>query len=261
MSRKPDLRELHKDIHLYHAEAIAATGYLTHPVQDVMKMQASIALALAGGYGNVHAENFSHHGIFSFKSAYSEVNGHSNEKKNSRNTLAQTVIEGLNIHNVVTCDRMVSRIVVHHPKDDSEPTIVPFGSTLDNLRIGGFKVEPDLAIDWFTVNDTYDKLAAFIPKVKNQFKKMRIRAFEDEDVPKVKGMIACTMVRDWGKLPPGVEQHGHGLWVPEFGMLYIGEIFVIPGLRRLRMIRTVLGCGSGGGYCSGIGGGGCVPYP
>jgi hypothetical protein len=261
MSRKPDLRELYQNHHLYHAEAVAANGRLTHPVHSAMEMQASIALAPAGGHGSVRVENFSHHGIISFRSAYSEVNGHVNEKKNSHNTLAQTVIEGVNIHNVLTCDRVVSRIVVHQPRDGSEPTIIPFGSTLDNLRIGGFKVEPDLAIDWFTLNDTYEKFAALIPKVKHQFKKMRIRASEDEDIPKAPGKIACTMVRDWGKLPPGVEQHGHGLWVPEFGMVYIGEIFVSPGLRRLRMIRTVLGCGSGGEACIGSGSGGTVPWP
>lgn len=261
MSRKPDLRELHKDIHLYQAEAVAATGYLTLPVQEVMPMQASVALALGGGHGNALVENFSHHGIFSFRRAYSEVMGRTNTKKNAHNTLAQTVIEGLNIHNVVTCDRIVSRIVAHEPKDGSEPTIIPFGSTIDNLRIGGFKVEPDLAIDWFTEADTYDKFVALIPKIKDQFKRMRMRASEDEDIPKVKGLIACTMVRDWGKLPPGVERHGHGLWIPEFGMLYIGEIFLSPGYRRLRMFRAALGCGSDGCYGGGNSGGGCVPYP
>jgi hypothetical protein len=261
MSRKPNLRELHQDIHLYHAEAVAATGYLTLPVQDVMQMQASVALAFGGGHGNVRVDNYSHHGIFSFDSAYSEVSGRSSTKKNSHNTLAQTVIEGLNIHNVLTCDRIVSRIVVHKPKDGSEPTIIPFGSTVDNLRIGGFKLEPDLAIDWFTINDTYEKLAAFIPKVKSQFKKMRIRASEDEDIPKIKDVISCTMVRDWGKLPPGVEQHGHGLWVPEFGMVYIGELFMAREWRRLRMVRTVLGCGSEGCYGGGNTGGGIPPGP
>src|SRR5215469_8870579 len=139
MGKKPDLLELHKDIHLYHADAVAATGYLTLPVHEVMEMQGSVGLAMGGGHTKVRVENFHHHHIFSFRYAHSEVSGRSSAKKKSRNTLAQVVIEGLNIHNIVTCDRIVSRIAVHKPDDGSEASIIPFGSTIDNLRIGGFK--------------------------------------------------------------------------------------------------------------------------
>jgi hypothetical protein len=262
MAKKPDLQQLHNDVHLYHAEAVAATGYLTLPVEEAMPMQASVSLAFGGGHGRTQAENYSHHGIFSYKYAHSEVSGGLSKKKGSRTSLAQTVVEGLNIHNVLTCDRVVSRLVVHRPTDGSEPTIIPFGSTIENLRIGGFKVEPELAIDWFTLNDTYAKLIAFLPGVEKQFQKMRIRPKENEPVPRDhKDCIRCTIVKDWGKLPPGVEQHGHGLWVPEFGMVYIGEMFVTPGWRRIRMVRTVLGCGSEGSFDVGNGSGGGVPYP
>jgi hypothetical protein len=234
---------------------------LTLPVQELMPQQASAALAFGGGHARTRVENFSHHGIFSFKSAYSEVSGRSSSKKSAHNTLAQTVIEGLNIHEIVTCDRIVSRIACHKPKDGGEFLIIPFGCTFDNLRIGGYKMEPDLAIDWFTEHDTYDKFVAFIPKIKAQFKKMRLRASEEEDMPKRQDLIACTMVRDFGTLPPGVEKHGHGLWVPEFGMVFLAEMFMTQSWRRVRMIRTVLGCGSEGCYGGGNTGGGGVPYP
>src|SRR5438876_11110853 len=85
--------------YLYHADAVGATGYLTLPVASLMELQASIALPMGGGYGRVRVDNFSHQGIFSFRSAESEVSGRSSVKKSARNTLAQSVIEGLNVHN------------------------------------------------------------------------------------------------------------------------------------------------------------------
>ncbi len=259
--KKPDLYELHKDIHLYYGEAVAATGYLTLPVQEVMEMQGAVGLAMGGGHTKSRVDNFHHHHIFSFRSAHSEVSGRSSAKKKSRNTLSQVVIEGLNIHNVVTCDRIVSRVAVHKPDDGGEMSIIPFGSTIDNLRIGGFPVNPKLAIDWFTEHDTYDKFLEFRSKNRPAVDKTTIRNPKEKEIPEPKEVFACTLVKEWGPLPPGVEEHGHGLWVPEFGMVYIGEFFVSKMWRRLRMFRTVLGCGSEGCYGGGNTGGGGAPWP
>jgi hypothetical protein len=260
MQKKPDLRQLHKDIHVYHADAVGATGYLTLPVADELELQASLGLPPGGGHGSTRVDNFSHHGIFSFKSAHSEVVGRSSKKKGSRNTLAQSVIEGLNVHNIVTCDRIVSRIAVHKPDDGGESSIIPFGSTFDNLRIGGFPLTPTLAIGIFTENDTWSKFNDWKKKYKDLAKKLQIPATE-QDLPVARDTYVCTLVTDWGPLPPGVEVHGHGLWVPEFGMVYLAEYFVNIQSRRLRMIRTVLGCGSEGCYGGGNTSGGTVPWP
>jgi hypothetical protein len=262
MSRKPDLKDLQKDLHLYHGEAVAASGYLTLPVDEAMPMQAAVSLGLGGGHTKHQVEDFSHHGVFSFKRAHSEVSGGSSSKKNSYNTLAQSVIEGLNIHNMVTCDRIVSRIAVHHPKDGSPPSIIPFGSMFENLRIGGYKVEPELAIDWFTEHDTWEKFQEYRPKVEPQLTKMTIQASKPDGTRAVSNeVVACTLVRKWGTLPPSVEEHGHGLWVPEFGMVYLAEFFVSKNWRRVRMIRTVLGCGSEGEMEAGGASGGGAGWP
>jgi hypothetical protein len=81
------------------------------------------------------------------------------------------------------------------------------------------------------------------------------------EMPHSKGIIGCTMVRDWGKLPAGIVPHGRGLWIPEFGMLYLAELYMDPGSRRVRMIRTELGCGSDGCYGGGSASGGGTPWP
>jgi hypothetical protein len=264
MSRKPDVAHLHKDNHLYQADAVAASGHLTLPVEDRMQLQGSIALPLGGGHGRVNVGNFSHHGIFSFRSAYSEVSGHKSDTKGSHNTLAQSVIEGINIHNVLTCDRIVSRIAVHQPKDGGQASIIPFGSTIDNLRIGGYPVRPVLNMKCFVDNDNFNSLVAYRKNNKKEAEKTTIPRSEDPNVPPGPNVIACTMVTDWGEkspdFPPGVEVHGTGLWVPEFGMVYVAELYIMPNTRRLRMLRVVLGCGSEGGVETGGSGGGTVGW-
>lgn len=262
MPKKPPAHAA-EDITTYHynASAVAATGYLTIPVQHHMELQASVAVPMGGGHGRVTAENFSHYGIFSFRYAHSEAIGRSNPKKKSWNSLAQTVIEGLNIHQMVTVERIVSRIAIHHDMDGKEAGITPLGSTIEGLRIGGYKIEPDLAVDWFAEHDTFESFRNHHPKIRKQFAKMSHIKPKGDELPMSRGTIGCSMVRDWGKLPAGITPHGTGLWIPEFGMLYIAELFMDPGARRVRMLRAVLGCGSDGCYGGGSSSGGGTPWP
>jgi hypothetical protein len=247
----------------YNASSVAATGYLILPVQEVMPVQASVAVPMGGGHGRTTVENFSHHGIFSFRYAHSEAIGRSSVKKKEWSTLAQTVIEGLNIHQMVTVDRIVSRIAIHHSMDGKDSGITPLGSTIQGLRVGGYLIEPDLAVDWFAEHDTYESFEKHHrdPKVRGQFAKMSFVKGKGEEMPHSKGIVGCTMVRDWGKLPGGIVPHGRGLWIPEFGMLYIAELYMDQGSRRVRMIRTELGCGSCGCYGGGSSSGGGSPWP
>ena len=242
----------------YHASAVAATGYLTVPVNEVMPIQASVSVPMGGGHGRLASENYSHHGIFSFKYAHSEVIGRSSTKKNAWNSLAQSVIEGLNIHQMVTVDRLVSRIAVHHDMKTGERGINPLGCTIQGLRIGGYLIEPDLAVDWFCEHDTFESFEKNYSQFQAKFDKMsHVKASKPGKMPQSKGTVGCTMVRDWGKLPAGIVQHGRGLWIPEFGMLYVGELFMDANSRRVRMLKVELGCGSegcyGGGSTSGNG--------
>lgn len=245
----------------FNASSVAATGYLTLPVQEVMPLQASVAVPMGGGHGRSTAENYSHHGIFSFRYAHSEVIGRSSAKKKSWNTLAQSVIEGLNIHQMVTVDRIVSRIAIHHDMASGESGITPFGSTIQGLRIGGYPIEPVLAVDWFNEHDTFESFEKNYPKYHAQFEKMSHVKGKGGKLPQSKGMVGCTMVVDWGKLPAGIVPHGRGLWIPEFGMLYVAELYMDPGARRVRMLRAELGCGSEGCYGGGTSSGGGTPWP
>ena len=60
---------------------------------------------------------------------------------------------------------------------------------------------------------------------------------------------------------PGVRSDGHVVWVPHFGKIFIGEVIIQRGYRRISMLRMELGCGTGGGGTvgGGEGNGGEIP--
>jgi hypothetical protein len=232
---------------LYHAEAWGASGQLTLPHQEVMDVQASVALPLSGGHGRSRVENFRHRSFFSFSAAESQVVGSYSVKDNAHGTLATCTVEGVNIMDVVTCDRIVARMTSKHHDDGTEASIIPLGSLFENLRIGGHVFAPILAIDEFCRNDTWSKLG-------------------DVTVPIArhpeKHMAACTLVQNLNELPGGLKPNGLGIHVPHFGTVYLAELFVTPDARRLLMLRVELGCSVEGAYtASGAGGNGNWPPP
>src|SRR5258706_10688192 len=143
---------------LYHAEAVGATGYLTLPVQETMEIQASVGLPITGGHASSKIASFNHRNIFSFDSAESMVVGSFSDNDQAHGSLSAVTVTGLNIMNVVTCDRIVARITSKH--QGSEPSIIPLGCHFDGLRVAGQDMKVDLATDTFTQYDTWAALTA-----------------------------------------------------------------------------------------------------
>ncbi len=232
---------------LYHAEAVAAAGYLTLPVQEIMPAQASVALPILGGHASASAENFRHRNYLKFDRAESHVVGSYSEKDRAHGTLASTTIEGLNIMDVVTCDRIVARITTKHP-GDGDPAFIPLGSRFENLRIAGHRIEIDLATDLFAEHDTWSKLNHAHqnkPAVKAELDKLAVARGKDN-------RMHVTLARLPEPLPGGLSRNGHGIYVPHFGTVYLAEYFASQALHRLLMMHVDLGCAVEGGY--GIGG-------
>ena len=247
---------------LYHAEAVAASGYVTLPVQETMPIQAAAALPIIGGHGSAHAEHFRHGNYFSFARAESHVVGSYSEKDKAHGTLASTTIEGLNIMDVVTCDRIIGRITTKHP-ENGESAFIPLGSRFENLRIAGHKIDVDLATDIFSQHDTWSKLADAHSKdanVRAELNRLSLTRRGDGGFPESKGTMWCTLARNLEKLPGGLTRRGHGIYVPHFGTVYLGEYFVSATAHRLLMLHVDLGCSVEGCYGSGgVGGNGGWP--
>jgi hypothetical protein len=232
---------------LYHAEAVAVAGSITLPVHEAMPAQASVALPILGGQASASAENFRHRNYLKFDRAESHVVGSYSEKDKAHGTLASTTIEGLNIMDVVTCDRIVARITTKHP-GDGDAAFIPLGSRFENLRIAGHRVEIDLATDLFAEHDTWAKLNHAHrnkPAVKAELDRLAVARGKD-------GRMHVTLARFPEQLPGRLLRNGHGIYVPHFGTVYLAEYFAAQSTHRLLMMRIELGCAVEGYY--GIGG-------
>jgi hypothetical protein len=232
-----------------------------------MDIQASVALPINGGTARASVENFRHRNVFSFRYAESSVVGSFSAKDNAYGTASTSVIEGVNILDVVTCDRIVNRITSKHDKGSTnlESSYIVYGTYIENLRIGGYKIELDLATDMLSEYSTWDKLNQAYssdPATRAEIDKLSYIPGNGTNLPVSKtGTFGCTLARPPAKLPGGLVLKGHSIYVPHFGTVHLCEYFASQYQRRLQMLHVDLGCSTEGcGGFSGSGGNG-IPFP
>ena len=145
--------------HYFHAEAHAVSGKLELPFREQIKKQAFVKLEgqLANlaeeersqhSYFSQHAKNFRLEGIISYAAAHTQVSGHLSQKHPGASvTLATSVVEDLNVLNVVTADRVVAQISTTHFPGVRTPAVTFLGTHFENLRIARHRTEPYLKLD------------------------------------------------------------------------------------------------------------------
>ena len=145
--------------HYFHAEAHALAGKLKLPFEEGIKKQAFVKLegTLADlpaeeraqrNYFSQHAKNFRLEGIVSYAAANTQVSGHESDKHDGTSvTLATSVVEDLNVLNVVTADRVVAQISTTHFPGEYCPHVTFLGTHFENLRIARHRAEPYLKLD------------------------------------------------------------------------------------------------------------------
>jgi len=150
--------------YFYHASASGLSAEIERPVQQSIAAQAASTLPSGGGRGFQRTEKFCVAPFVCFDAAYSEVGGSFDECHMMHTTYAYSVIEGLNIADVVTADRVVSRMVTYSPPEpdghccvEGEHSFDITGSHFDNLKIAGHKVQFDLSSRLINEHNTYSK--------------------------------------------------------------------------------------------------------
>jgi len=248
MSPKPP-RTFH-----YHACAHAFSANFTRPFHHQIDIQAQSALPVVGGHGHARVDGFEFRDFISFKKGYSHVSGGHQADDDSNNTLATSALEGLNMFDVLTADRVVSRLYSKHPAGAKEGNITWIGSKFENLRVAGFPVHIELNIPLFHELMTYEAAEKAFAKG-GEFRKIAEDPLKTGAALKpadVNGVFLCSIVKEIKVESPGVKVDGHSLYVPGFGKVFLGELIIKPGEKALTMLRFELGSTTSGG---GTGGG------
>ncbi len=113
----------HHSQHMYQASAYSVSAEFERPKKHSLSPQASVVLAGHGGHGSNRASAYNADGLISFKNAYSEVGGSFDDCHGLHTTHAWSVVEGLNVADMLTADRIVSRMAIYYPIDGKEASL------------------------------------------------------------------------------------------------------------------------------------------
>lgn len=254
--------------HKYHAEATILSGDLIHPLEQEIKPQANVKLSEDGGYLSEHSEPYHLEGVISFSKAYTQVAGNRDSKPgHGWSTLVTSVVEDLNVLEVVTADRVVGQIATHHPLDGYVPSVHFLGTRFENLRIAGRPANVDIHPDPYFLgpkpdNDApYTRHPGFLERVARQFERIRgCEGLPDGLLERYNQLpaksddqesIECSLVNNV-ECPSLGRSFGHVIDIPDFGKIYLAVLrikhweFVKDAPKKtlidLTMIELQLGC-------------------
>lgn len=248
--------------YIYNAHGHALSGHITKPLEQVIEVQAGTSLPTIGGVGRARVDKFRYQDFVSFEAGYTYVSG-SKLDDGSYTTLVTSTVEKLNILDVVTADAVVARVACAQKIDEPEPRITVLGSKIENLRIAGREVKLELADELFLRLTTF---ASIIKEFQNNadFRTMAADPFlPGQPITSVapNGVLLCSLVKEMDIKTAAITRKGHAFEVPEFGTVYIGEVFAREGKRTVSMLRVELGCPVVGVMAVSQGGGNGHPWP
>jgi hypothetical protein len=262
--------------HYYHAEASALEGELIAPLKTPIKPQAYVKVHEDGGYLSERAIDYRLEGIFSFKKAYTQVSGHEDPKpERGYITLATSVIEGFNVLDVVTADRIVAQVVTRHEPDLDQlvPDVSFLGTRFENLQIAGHPVKCELELNLFGPKPTnkqphsQGEFGAFAAKQREKLLSMsglpsQVSDRYNQKPSDLKKAIECSLLpKAEGSFP--WRPFGHVIDIPHFGKVYLAIVRLEEWdphpdngtprstLIKLTMVEVRMGCATNG---NGLGG-------
>jgi hypothetical protein len=265
----------------YNAHAVALSGHLTLPFQEVIESQAPTALSTAGGFSSQTVQDFDHRGrgAITCKSASTHVTGSYSAKDHGYFTVIESKVEKLNLLGIVTIERLVGRLMSRHAckeKDPSqpyaapepdyvEPSSVPLGSAIEGLRIAGVPIDVKLIVPALCKHSTHTKL-------REEGAHLFGNGTLYGDPPKdANASIFGTMVESYSTggqtITPenapdyGFQLDGKDIVIEHFGRLRLAEILITPQSRRFVMFHAELGCATEGMVTAASGNGNGLPIP
>jgi hypothetical protein len=259
-----------KRVHTYHAEATVLSGNLTLPLEQEIKPQAYAKLPGEGGYLSQRPCSYRLEGVISVGSAYTQVGGNPDPKPgHGWSTLCTSVVEDLNVMDVVTADRVVAQISTEHPLEGYVPTVTFLGTRFENLRIAGHPVKLDLDPNILGAKPAsdapYTSDPGFISRVSSQYQRIASQQNVPADLAERynrlpstsenQESIECSLVHHADGSYPG-RSFGHVIDVPNFGRIHLAVLRLehseyekgVPKqtLFNLTMMKLHMGCVAAG---------------
>ncbi|HWZ44423.1 MAG TPA: hypothetical protein VNW97_13175 [Candidatus Saccharimonadales bacterium] len=290
-----ECREYHSQ-YIYQSSAYGIAGEFYRPSRQSLPMHGAAILPVTGGLSSQRTAGFSLDGLVSFESVFVEVGGSYDQCHDTQTSYSYSVIEGLNIADVLTADRVVSRLMVYSPEEDhgGEHTFDITGSHFDNLKICGNHIDVKLDTGAFhelnshsKFHDAYknkkaDELLLFnrlcglkdeqLAELEETYHALHgltgmVKTWRADQAREPKDRYICSAVshldlKSYAGQNSELQGYGAVICIPKFGVIRLGEMVVYKHSRSLTMF-TVQMCSVSSGSLSGAyastGGGNGLP--
>jgi hypothetical protein len=254
--------------HVYHAEAYVLKGELKQPVQQPIEAYGRVVLEhtrreslFTQSVGETNIE-----GLISFKRGHTRVAGALVKQKTDIFgndhagwvTLSTAALEGYNVEDIVTADRVVAQLSTQHSMVNGHVPRVNFiGTRFENLHIGGYPVRVELDLAFCGPKPeggcSYLQDGGFLDRVHRQLDNIVDTddlpesleekygaeiAYIDDLKKRAKGgassgengyaKLRCSLVKKI-ELPieiPGIRTFGNAIFIRDFGTIYLAELEV-----------------------------------
>lgn len=252
MAEKVDTSTNLKYWHQFHAEAHALSGELRAPIKQRIEPHVPVELNdQRGGHLTRVTEEVSIESLIKFKAAHTRVSGSKSLKHDAWVTLSTSVLEGLNVFEIITADRVVSQVSTEHPFVNGHvPRVTFLGTKFENLQVCGIPVtvhynfgvcgdRPDRGSYLTKQNLVGDTLTRVDRIISSGFlfgeaeKQYHERLVNTKRVLETKEghSITCSLVESIDitnvkKQIPGVETIENVIVILDFGAVSLGEIEV-----------------------------------
>jgi len=257
-----------EDSHVYHAGAHLLSGELEHPIKQPIEHYGNVVIEktrreslFSESVGATSVE-----GLISFKAGHTRVIG--SQLKNKKDifgndhsgwiTQSTSVLEGLNVGDVLTADHLVAQISTEHPLTypGHVPKVTFLGTRFENLRVAGYPVQLELNLGFCGDRPEGDRPylndIGFLDRVQAQLggiedKENLPEALEKQYDAKIayinelkqranggsnggrKGYskLQCSLIKSIAPIQiPGVKVFGNMILIPDFGTISLAEVEV-----------------------------------
>lgn len=245
----------------FHADATALGGFIEAPFDKPVPTVAPVSLPAVGGYATARSGAFNFEDIVRCAGAYTRVSGRENPQTGAISVLVTAVVEGLNILEVVTAERVVAQVSVTIPGENRPSRISLAGSGFEGLRLAGCDtrldmnsrlLHPDVRPDFRQAGlEQADRLIRWYKEKGDpgayDWALKRHGWMSTAQPPSAGGGSLCSLVDgcspvDGGAGPVAGRTRGHIVDIPGFGRIVLGELRITGETYQLLGIRAELGC-------------------
>jgi hypothetical protein len=268
---------------MFHGSVVGLAGHIRRPQRTIFPSKGSAVVPSTGGY--VDVEHCREHipGLFSFSKISSAIKADFQDQQKAMErtwenpslrpplptvTHVKTRVEYLTIAERLTIDTVALDLSSVH-SNQGQPSFSSRGSVINGLRLDGHALKVHLENDSFSGSlDSLCRLYQDNKQIRENF--MHAPPQEDGDrpprfsltakpaseqtskgdqPPRIRGYIVCSLVKsvEWEGAPhPDVRINRHIIHLPNFGYIYLGEMFVTENYRQITLVRVQLGSAEAG---------------